>query len=412
MIEPLLVDGITFKASTSLCRKTTVPREASPARRRKNSYRGRVSPGHFSAFIQLVEDALAGGPPLLPTGWQPKNPLPPGVALAVRSSGSTGLPRVIFLSAKAVKTSAKAVADRLGGTGHWLLALPTNHIAGLNVVARAVLAGAGPTVIDGPLDPVSLVKAVSTMPAGRRYVSLVPTQLDQLLANQAAQQALGSFDAVLLGGAHAPPSLIAQANAIGLNLRLTYGMAETGGGCVYDGRPLDGVQTRLGANQRIELTGPTLAMGYSDPTKTAAAFVEQDGQRWFVSSDQGQLDAAGRLTVLGRLDNVIQSGGLSVAPEVVEGLLADFFGVGQVVVTALPSKRWGQLVFALASGPAKLNLEQLRDQLKDQTEPAQIPRALGWVNQLPVLASGKPDRLAAARLAQELVHQGQAETLD
>jgi len=339
-----------------------------------------------------------------------------------------------MLGTQAIMASAAAAARRLGGEGRWLLALPIEHIAGFNVVARAVLAGSAPTVLAGPLSASTLADAVAAMPPGRRYISLVPTQLDKLLADPATHGDLGSFDAILLGGSHTPPSLAARARALGLKTVLTYGMAETCGGCVYDAVPLDSVQIQLGLDCRIELAGPTLALGYVDPVATADGFVDRPDGRWFASSDQGHLDQAGRLTVLGRLDNVIQTGGIKVAPEQVERLVGAHPGVDQVVVVPLPDQRWGQLVTALVTGSNPPSLGQLRTWLKSPTAsgspgqqaagqpedpnspptttgPHLAPRALGKVSELPFLDLGKPNRPAAAQLAQELAQRGLVETL-
>ena len=375
----------------------------------------------LSALSQAVEAALTGGPAVIPPAWQPTGHLPPDVALAVASSGSTGHPKLVLLSAAAITASARASAQRLGGTGSWLLALPTNHVAGLNVVARAVLAGTALTALRGPFTAQAFNLAARAMPPGPRFVSLVPTQLQRLLPDPAAVAELGGFAAILLGGAPVPANTQAQTRQLGLPVVQTYGMAETCGGCVYDGVPLDGVQLRLGAGLagRIELSGSTLALGYLDQAATAAAFVNQAGQRWYLSSDQGHLDTHGHLTVLGRLDHIIQTGGHKVAPEAVEHRLEAHPAVTQVVVTGLPDPQWGQVVTALVVGPNPPTLDQLRTWLEDnssatdQAEPTRerLPRALGIVDQLPYLAPGKVDRTAAATLARRLDNAGQIDRL-
>jgi len=337
------------------------------------------------------------------------------VALAVASSGSTGHPKLVLLSAAAVTASAQASAKRLGGAGQWLLALPTSHIAGLNVVVRAVLAGAAPTALTGPFTAQAFTQAARAMPPGPRFVSLVPTQLERLLTDPVAVAELGGFAAILLGGAPVPSNLQNQAQRLELPVVQTYGMAETCGGCVYDGVPLDGVQLRLGAGSvgRIEVAGSTLALGYLDPVATGAAFVNQAGQRWYLSSDKGHLDSAGQLTVLGRLDHIILTGGHKVAPEVVEQWLVAHPGVAQVVVTGLPDTQWGQVVTALVVGPNPPTLDQLRTWLEGKVGATKerLPRALGIVNQLPYLAPGKVDRVAAAALAKGLDRSGQIDRL-
>ena len=114
---------------------------------------------------------------------------------------------------------------------------------------------------------------------------------------------------MLVGGGPVDPSLRERAAEAGVRVVATYGMAETCGGCVYDGLPLDGVGLALAADGRIRLTGPMLFDGYvDDEPATRAALV--DG--WFVTSDAGRLDEDGRLSVLGRVDDMVVSGGVNV----------------------------------------------------------------------------------------------------
>ena len=155
--------------------------------------------------------------------------------LAVETSGSTGAPKRVLLSRAALRASADATHARLGGPGQWLLNLPPSYVAGLQVLFRSVRAGTEPVVQDGPFG-----EAAAAMTGARRYVSLVPTQLVRLLD----EDALRGFDTVLVGGARLEPALRTRAERAGVRVVATYGMSETCGGCVYDGRPLDGVAVR------------------------------------------------------------------------------------------------------------------------------------------------------------------------
>ena len=170
------------------------------------------------------------------------------IALVVPTSGTTGTPKGAMLSTRALIASASATHDRLGGTGTWLLALPTYHIAGLQVLVRSALAGTVPAELDvsDGFDTAGLPDAVAAMGSGRRYASLVAAQLARALADPAAAAALADLDAVLLGGGPAPASVLEEAAAQGISVVRTYGMSETAGGCVYDGVPLDGVDVRIG----------------------------------------------------------------------------------------------------------------------------------------------------------------------
>ena len=153
------------------------------------------------------------------------------------------------------------------------------------------------------------MEAAALMTGDRRYVSLVPTQLHRMLDDRSATDALTTFSTVLVGGAAVPSSLRRRAAQAGVRVVATYGMSETCGGCVYDGVPLDGVGVVVGRDGRIRIGGPVLFDGYDgEPELTEA--VMDDG--WFVTQDLGRLDDDGRLQVLGRLDEVVLSGGVNV----------------------------------------------------------------------------------------------------
>jgi O-succinylbenzoic acid--CoA ligase len=323
-------------------------------------------------------------------------PLEDGADLVVVTSGSTGTGRGVLLAAAAVRASAGATLGRLGGPGSWLLALPVSAIAGLQVLCRSEVAGRQAVALGRGED---LTAAVARMPAGdRRYTALVPTQLVRFL--DAEPDALRSFDAVLVGGAATDQALLARARSEGVRVVTTYGMTETAGGCVYDGDPLDGVRVRA-TDSGVELAGPVLASGYRlDPAATAAAF---DGG-WFRTRDAGELDDEGRLTVLGRLDDVLISGGVNVAPAAVEAVLREHAGIADAVVVGRPDREWGQRVVAavVPSGDLAPDLAELRRWVGDRLGAPAAPRQLHVLAAVPTLHTGKPDRRAVAALIPEV----------
>lgn len=315
-------------------------------------------------------------------------------ALTVRTSGSTGAPKDVALSAAAVRASAVATLDRLGGPGQWVLALPVHYVAGLQVVVRSVLAGTSPVVLD---DCADLGAAAGRLGPGRRYVALVPTQLHRMLASAASTRALAGFDAVLLGGAAADGALLAAARAAGVHVVTTYGMSETSGGCVYDGRPLDGVEVRLGSRGRVLLSGPVLFDGYvGQPALTAE--VLRDG--WLHTPDIGRLDSGGRLEVLGRLDDTVVSGGTNVPLGAVEARVRAHPAVAGAAVVGLPDVEWGSRVVAYVVAADRRHpptTEQVRDFVSAIHPRAWAPREVRLLDRLPLLASGKVDRQALTR---------------
>jgi O-succinylbenzoic acid--CoA ligase len=310
-----------------------------------------------------------------------------GPALAVPTSGSTGEPKSVLLPGSALLASAAATHARLGGPGTWLLALPTTHIAGIQVLVRSLVAGTTPVELTGPFRAESFTEAASTVPAARpRYTALVPTQLTRVLEwGGSALAALGSFDAVLVGGAALAPPVLAAAREAGVRVVRTYGMTETAGGCVYDGVPLDGVSVRITDAGLVRLGGPTVAHGYAG----SAPF---DG--WFTTSDLGEL-VDGRLRVLGRADDLVNTGGEKVAPAAVEAVLLAQPGVRAVCVLGVPDPEWGQRVAALVVGALS---DEALAAVREALGAAAVPRRVVAVDALPEKAPGKVDRAAAAAL--------------
>ncbi|MGH2734404.1 MAG: class I adenylate-forming enzyme family protein [Actinomycetota bacterium] len=316
-------------------------------------------------------------------------PLPPGTALVIPTSGSSGPAHGVELSHAALRASATATIERLGLSPEdgWLCALPLHHIAGLQVVLRARLLGA-PLEIHERLD----ARVVGDCRAA--VVFLVPTQLRDLLV---AGADLARFKVILLGGAAASPDLLDRARRAGANIVRTYGMTETCGGCVYDGIPLDGVEVRVGEGGEVLVRGPMIFTGYRGrPDLTAASFEEG----WLRTLDVGELDGDGRLRVLGRADEIINTGGEKVSPVQVADLLAEHPRVGQVEVVGVPDDRWGERVVAvvLPRGHPP-DLAELRNLVAARAPGHLAPKQLLLIASMPLLPSGKVDRAALSRLA-------------
>ncbi|GAV94738.1 AMP-binding enzyme [Actinomyces denticolens] len=331
--------------------------------------------------------------------------------ILLRTSGSTtGTGSLIAMSAPALVASARATHARLSGPGTWVLALPAHHVAGLQVLVRSLVAGTEPVVVDttGGFRATALTGglagalATSSRPV---YLSLVPTQLLRALADPDCARALARTSAVLLGGAAADPVLLARARSAGVPVVTTYGMSETGGGCVYDGAPLDGVTVTIeepdatGAG-RIALAGPVLALGYAHRTlpgdpAPASRFAARDGRPLLLTSDRGRLDGDGRLIVLGRLDDVIISGGIKVDPREVEAALLRIPGVGEACVVGIPDTRWGSAV-AAAVVPAPswddggLDAQSLRSAARAALPGPRRPSASSSCPNCPSEASASP----------------------
>jgi o-succinylbenzoate---CoA ligase len=360
------------------------------------------SPEAVWELYAALNAMLDGREAVVPLG--PQQPAPsrdPGRGQVVMAtSGSTGQAKWVQLRADALRASAEASHARLGGAGQWLLALPAQHVAGLQVLIRAALAGIRPAVLDlrGRFDPMAFGAAAEGLAgeAGRCYTALVPTQLARLLDTDPGL--LTHFDAVLLGGAAVPEELLRRALAAGVPVVTTYGMTETAGGCIYDGWPLDGIQVRVDNAGTVELAGPVLATGYLDaPKDTAVAFC--DG--WFRTCDLGRLDAQGRLQVLGRADDMIVTGGLNVSPAEVEAVLTSLAGVAAACVVGVPDPEWGQRVTAVvipADTEHPPDPRALQAAARHLLTGAQVPKEIILLDELPLRGLGKPDRVAIRKL--------------
>ena len=332
------------------------------------------------------------------------------IAAVVLTSGSTGTPKRTMLSVEALAASSVATAMALRGEGQWLLALPMNYVAGLQVLVRSLFAGTRPWTMDlsGGFTPEAFTEAAQELTDNTRFTSLVPTQLTRLLTNPTAETltVLRRFNAILLGGGPINPVLLEAARGAGLNIVTTYGMSETCGGAVYDGVPLDGVQLAI-RDGRVLLGGDVVAAGYLENAElTAASFFEEehDGElvRWYETGDLGELDSDGRLRVLGRVDDVIITGGLKVSAGAVTEGLHRVQGVREAFVVPVPSQEWGQQVAAMVVGSCSLT--ELLAGAGAVMEPQLVPKTVVFVSELPLLGNGKPDRTAILATLTEAAH--------
>lgn len=391
----------------------------------------RVPSGELPRLRSALAAALDGGPAVWPvadadTGGAAGAPdeasavdpvlreVADEVALVVETSGSTAAPKRVALSAAALVASAEATHDALGGQGQWLLALPGHYIAGAQVLVRSFLAGLDPVPVpDGPFTAAGFAAAAATMlPDVPHYASLVPVQLARLVEgadrDPFVAAALRSFDAVLVGGQALGAELAERAEALGARVVRTYGSSETAGGCVYDGRPLEGVRLRV-VDGEVQLGGPTLASGYlGDPERTARAFLVERGERWYRTGDLGELLDDGRLRIRGRADDVVISGGVKVALGEVERAIRGLAGFAEAVVVAVRDGEWGERpgVAVEASALAGRGDDAVREQLAAMAAavdaaglpPAGRPVRLAALESMPRLDSGKPDRQVVAAL--------------
>jgi len=373
-----------------------------------------VVPAHAVAAISdALTEALAGSTTLcvVPDAPPPPNhdwpsalrldePVCADAAVLVATSGSTGMPRAVMLSAAALLASAHATLRRLNGPGAWLLTLPLSSVGGLQVLVRSLMAGLHPVCLNpaAGFHADAFARAARDLPVGvPHYTSLVPTQLRRIVdAGGAALDALAGFDAVLIGGAPLDPELRAAATVAGARIVSTYGMTESSGGCVYDGIPLAGVYVDAPLGE-LRIGGDVIAVGYhAAPHDTQESFV--DG--WFLTRDAGQVDDNGVVSVTGRTDDVIISGGVKVVAGAVEQALRERADIADAAVLGRPDPEWGQTVIAVVVpvDGASIELDALRAYVAARLGTAAAPREVITVPALPRLHSGKLDRVAATLL--------------
>ena len=296
-------------------------------------------------------------------------PVDDGDALVVATSGTTGEPKGVVLTHAAVEASARATSARLGidpSSDRWLACLPLAHVGGLGVVTRALLTGTPLTVLPRP-DPDAVAAA------GATRVALVATALRRIDP--------APFRTIVLGG-DAPPAGLPP------NVVTTYGMTETGSGIAYDGVPLDGVEVRS-VDGELHVRGPMLLRAYRDGTDPT------DTRGWLATGDAGSVDAGGRVTVSGRIADVIVTGGEKVWPHPVEAVLRDAPGVRDVAVVGRPDPEWGARVVAVvvpADPSAPPTLEALRALVRAHLPAWAAPRELVLAEALPRTALGKVRR--------------------
>ncbi|GAA3553591.1 o-succinylbenzoate--CoA ligase [Amycolatopsis ultiminotia] len=361
----------------------------------------------IASLDEAVAAALDGGEAVLPLNaadpsastlreaMAPEQPLEPGTAVVIATSGSTGAPKGVLLSSRTLAASATATHARLGGAGHWLLATPAHYIGGLQVLIRARLAGTKPAFLTGEgfrTDAFAAAAAPVLAEEGPRYTALVPTQLVRLLDDGGAGlDAAKAFDAIVLGAAATSPKLRARAAEAGVRIVPAYGMSETASGCVYDGLPLDGVRVEPDADERLCISGDVLAHGYRlAPELTADSF--RDG--WFRTSDRGRLLPDGRVEVLGRADDVINTGGVKVSAGAVERVLGSCPGVRDACVVGLPDPEWGEAVVALVVAEQQVEAAGLRAAVRTELGTAATPKRVEFTAELPLRGPGKIDRAA------------------
>lgn len=336
---------------------------------------------------EKLAEALARSGAALSTTKRQTKQVANEVALVVDTSGSSGDSKSVVLSSAALIASTNASHKYLGATpgDSWSLLLPTTHIAGLNVIIRAIALGT--RVIDNR-ETEDYVDA--------DFVSIVPTQLYKALTSDTKLlEHLTAAEAVLVGGAPLNDKLKKEAANKHVKLITTYGMTEMSGGCVYNQKPLAGVEVKVSDTGLIQLSGPMMASGYLLTGGEIARFADSE---WFTTNDLGEI-TNGMLKVLGRADDVIISGGKKISLSVAEESIKQILPTADLITFAMPDDLWGEkLCLATTSN---IDLEDLRSKL----DSILTPKEVFLFKDIPTTLLGKPDRQRAIQIAKEIINQ-------
>jgi O-succinylbenzoic acid--CoA ligase len=334
----------------------------------------------LAEYVSALEKALTTDGPALGCGPVHSTSVRSDISLLVATSGSTGTPKEIALSCAALLASAYASNKFINATkgDTWSLLLPLTHIAGINVLVRA---------LQLETSPIDLRNHVGQYPQAD-FTAIVPTQLfNALNENPDLLKHLQGAKAVLVGGASLSHELRAQGVAAGINIITTYGMSETCGGCIYDGVALKGVEFEITGEGRIKISGPVLAD------------VEKENG-WFITQDLGKI-VNGKLQVIGRFDDVIISGGENISLSAIEAELNKKFPQLQVAAFATADSKWGQVLHVAVQSQDENVKSQVSSALIDAMGKHAKPKSVILLDKLPQIGVGKVDRLSLAKLVSE-----------
>jgi O-succinylbenzoic acid--CoA ligase len=276
-------------------------------------------------------------------------------SIVVNTTGSTGIVKGIELTRANLLSSVAATHKFLGAkTGDvWSLLLPTNHIAGINVVARSIVLESEVVGVDDYAD----------------FTAIVPTQLHKALNGDAQLLShLKGCRAVLVGGAATSSQLLDSAKNAGIKVVTTYGSTETCGGCIYNNQPLEGVSVQIDQTGLLQVAGP---------------MVFESG--WYTTSDLAEIKD-GKVFILARVDDVIISGGENISLVSIEKLLGEDF-----IAFGVPDDLWGSKL-CLAS-TSKIDVAQVSKLITENIGKHAVPKEFVVISEIPLMGIGKPDRV-------------------
>jgi malonyl-CoA/methylmalonyl-CoA synthetase len=343
-------------------------------------------------------------------------------ALIVYTSGTTGASKGAILSHGnlAAIVTALVVAWRWQAGDVLLVTLPLFHVHGLIGAATASLAAGGRILLRERFDAREVLDTIATGTVSMFFG--VPTMYVRLLEN-AGERTLAPIRLYVSGSA----ALSAETHRafeerFGAQILERYGATEFGfalgnryagprvAGSV--GIPMPGVRVRIAAPDGIEplpdgqigellVAGANVFAGYWErPQETAASFaVESDGTRWYRSGDLAQYDPGDDVyRIVGRIKELIITGGFNVYPREVEDALERLEGVRACAVVGKPDPARGELPIAFVEIEGFVDTEALLILLRSQLASFKIPKEIHILETLPRNVMGKLDKPALRRL--------------
>jgi O-succinylbenzoic acid--CoA ligase len=326
------------------------------------------------------------------------------IQLVIATAGTTGAPKGVLLSARNLAAATTAACHRLGleAGGMWLACLPLYHIGGLTVILRCMQAGATVLLHDG-FDPARVWRDLHAHRV--THLSLVPAMLSRLMDQGADAPPPAQLRVVLVGGGPLSGRLADRALKARWPIHPSYGLSEASALVATRpakarawragevGTPLQGVEVDIvdraarptGGPGRIRIRGATVMAGYANTDWSRGLGLDRDGA--FVSNDLGQIDAHGKLHILGRADEILMVGGENVHPHEIEAELCRCPGVEDCAVTARRDPVWGQQLIALVYG--KVREPELERWCATRLPGPLRPRRFIKVRDLPRNALGK-----------------------
>lgn len=351
-----------------------------------------------------------GGVFLANPSWRPKERAELGRLTGAISGGERGWLMIPSGGAggqlKFARHDGWTIAAAVGGfCGHFRMervnsvcVLPLHHVSGFMAWMRSALTG-------GSFLPWSWRDAeAGRFPAKLPpdcCLSLVPTQLQRLLASRGGVAWLRGFRVIFVGGGPAWEGPIEEAARLGLPLSTSYGATETAAmvAALTPEQFLDGMRGCGCAlpHARIDLVGGVVRV--SGESVFRGYFPDAPEARSWTSGDLGAFGAGGSLHILGRQDDLIVTGGNKVSPAEVEAALRSSGEFEDVAVIGLADPEWGQSVVAChprgAQGPSMATVKAALSGLAAYKHPKRYAEISPW----PRNAQGKIDRLELARLA-------------